>query len=321
MRRNFIFGGLTLLLLVVFVFGLLEISVRIVQYRGMNFDIEMWKYAKDIKQQSANYDIAHEHRPNSSAFLMGTQVDINSKKLRDQEHSYEKTPGTRRVLMLGDSLTFGWGVRFADTTSQLIEERLNRSGGPWEVINAGVGNYNTSQEVAYYLAEGQRYEPDVVVLNYFINDAEPTPRQRDNLFLRWSYAYVYLSGRFDILMRQLSERGDWRDYYHGLYAPDQPGWKVAAASIRTLAETVRSTGARLIIANYPELHDLRTYPFPEVSDSLARLAGEIGAEFIDLTDSVRGREETSLWVHPEDAHPNGLANRLFSDALVPLIEK
>ena len=84
------------------------------------------------------------------------------------------------MLMLGDSLTFGWGVRIEDTPAKMIERTLNEgSAAPrFEVINAGVGNYNTVQEVIYFLDKGQNLNPDVVVLNYFINDAEPTPLKK-----------------------------------------------------------------------------------------------------------------------------------------------
>ena len=72
--------------------------------------------------------------------------------------------------MLGDSLTFGWGVPFGETTAKRLHMMLiNDStppygrGDPVEVINAGVGNYNPAMEVAWFFDEGVKYRPDVVV--------------------------------------------------------------------------------------------------------------------------------------------------------------
>src|SRR5712691_3905723 len=76
------------------------------------------------------------------------------------------------IAMLGDSLTVGWGVPVDDTFAKRIERMYAAAGIDAEVINFGVGNYNTVQEVQAFLAQGYRYRPDVVVLNYFVNDAE-----------------------------------------------------------------------------------------------------------------------------------------------------
>src|ERR1043166_7044657 len=87
----------------------IELAVRAVIDDGMQFDLEMWKYARDVKQVADDPLTGHGHRPNSQARLMGVDVRINSKGLREREIPYERTPSTRRILMLGDSFTEGWG--------------------------------------------------------------------------------------------------------------------------------------------------------------------------------------------------------------------
>src|SRR5438552_3128600 len=90
----------------------IEVSNRAFIDNGMQYDLEMWKYARDLKQIAKNPLIGHEHRPNSEARLMGVDVKINSKGLRDREIPYERTPSVVRIMMLGDSFTEGWGVAF-----------------------------------------------------------------------------------------------------------------------------------------------------------------------------------------------------------------
>src|SRR5262245_37180686 len=89
---------------------LMEGAARWLLDDGMNFSVEMWKYASDIKQISANPEIGHEHRPGTSGVYMSVPVAINSMGLRDRELNPAHSVGTIRTLMLGDSLTFGWGV-------------------------------------------------------------------------------------------------------------------------------------------------------------------------------------------------------------------
>src|SRR5262245_34795474 len=189
-------------------FGL-ELLTRVVADDGMQFDLEMWKYARDVKQVAADPLIGHEHAPNRQARLMGVDFRTNAQGLRDREIPIDRVPGKLRIAMLGDSLTVGWGVPFEDTFSKRIERLYAAAGTDVEVINFGVGNYNTVQEVQAFLTNGQRYRPNVVVLNYFVNDAEPlTPASAPSALTRACYACVFVAGRIDGLMRQFFGRMD-----------------------------------------------------------------------------------------------------------------
>jgi lysophospholipase L1-like esterase len=282
---------------------------------GMNFDIEMRNYAR-IKQPAADGRPGHEHRPNSRAHLMGVDVEINALGLRDDIESVAKPRGVRRVVMLGDSLTFGWGVPAAETTSELLQATLNARGDGWryEVVNMGVGNSNTEMQVAVFANLGRRLSPDAVVLNYFINDAEPTPHANPNPLARYSNAYVYFGGRVDALLRRLTVRADWQDYYRGLYEADGGNARVGR-SIADLGRMTAEDGIPLLIIHYPELHVLAPYPFERVAAWLSGQATAVRAGFVDLTPAVADLPPQTLWVHPADAHPNGTANRRFAAAL------
>jgi len=192
----------TLVSLVIAAFGL-ELLTRFVVDDGMQFDLEMWKYARDVKQVAADPLIGHEHAPNRQARLMGVDFRTNAQGLRDREYSFERVPGKLRIAMLGDSLTVGWGVPVEDTFAKRIERMYAAAGIDAEVINFGVGNYNTVQEVQAFLATGHRYRPDVVVLNYFVNDAELLePARSPSSLMRACYACVFLAGRGDAVVRQ-----------------------------------------------------------------------------------------------------------------------
>lgn len=299
-----------------------EVGVRVFADDGMQFDLEMWKYTRLAKDVSANPRLGHEHKPNVSAHLMGVDISVNAQKLRGNGVSLERVPGKARIMMLGDSITFGWGVPFEETFPRRLERMLDADGIKSEVINAGVGNYNTIMEVEYFLNEGRRYRPDVVVLNYFINDAEPVPVYGNNGWLaRNSYAYAYLSSRLDVLNRQLSRRQDWGAYYAGLYEGDAPGWRAAAGRIDALAEYCRRNDIKLLIVNIPELRDLKNYRFTRVQNLLREAAKRNQVPYLDLLGSVRGIDETKLWVSRPDPHPNGYANELFAKAMFPKIRK
>ena len=288
---------------------------------GMQFDLEMWRYSREIKRQSANPAIGHEHRPGSRAHLMGVDVAISSQGLRDREFPLTPPPGRTRIMMLGDSLTFGWGVPGDKTWSKRLEQMLRQAGYDAEVINTGVGNYNTEMEAAWFLERGVQFKPHYVVLNYFINDAEPTPRYGSNLLAEHSRAYVYFASRIDAAVRQagVGERTDWQSYYAGLY--NEENLRRVNAAFARLAEYCRAHGIPLIVANYPELRNPRAYPFPQVNQAVEKLARDNHLGYVDMLPAVREMDPPSLWVTRPDPHPSVAAHEAFARELYRLFEK
>jgi lysophospholipase L1-like esterase len=316
MKREHAFWSLMVIGTLVVAAVMIELFVRVVIDNGMQFDLEMWKYASEVKQVAANPLIGHQHRPGSRAHLMGVDVAINSKGLRDREFSYERTPGTLRILMLGDSFTEGWGVALADTFSKRLEQLYAARGVKAEVINAGVGNYGTVMEVNYFLDEGRKYDPDIVVLNFTFNDAEPVPHYTtENPLLRFCEACVYLVGRADTLMREAELRSNWKNYYLGLYADDAPGWRDAKAALAQLASYTRAHHQKLLVASLPDLHQLDPYPLQGITDLAQQVAQDNGADFVDVLPALKTEPPLTLWVTPTDPHPNAKANALIAEAL------
>lgn len=84
---------------------------------------------------------------------------INSKGLRDDETNYEKPEGTFRIVVIGDSNTFGYGVPIEKHFTSLLEGYFKDV----EVINMGVNAYGVDQELIFLRSEGFRYKPDLVL--------------------------------------------------------------------------------------------------------------------------------------------------------------
>jgi lysophospholipase L1-like esterase len=263
--------------------------------------------------------MGHEHTPNTEAFLMGVDIKINSQGLRDREIPLERTPGTGRIIMLGDSLVLGWGVQFDDILSKRLERKFAADGHPVEVINAGVGNYNSIQEVEYYLTRGYKFHPDLVVLNFDCNDAEPVPSYADNNFFeRNSELVVVAKAALDKFMRKSGAILTWDQYYLSLFGNgDTPGWAAAKAAIHKLAVATRAQGAQLVIVHWPELHDVKNYRLQKIIDLAREEADAEGVPFIDLLQAVKGMDSSKLWLTEPDPHPNTYTQGLYTDYLYP----
>lgn len=110
---------------------------------------------------------------NYRGWFAGVPVEINSLGFRDsREYALEKSPRTFRILVLGDSVTFGHGAISTTTYPYLLEQRLRqwRPDVEWQVWNLGVPGYNTRTELEYLREVGPRYRPDLVVVGFFAND-------------------------------------------------------------------------------------------------------------------------------------------------------
>jgi lysophospholipase L1-like esterase len=314
----------TLLLTVAILLGcvFLEVALRVIFYHSTDFSMEMWKYAVKLKRPVTNPDLSFSHAPNRSAFLMGVPVSINSEGLRDREFSLEKPSGVYRVMMLGDSTTFGWGVKQEDTAAKFLERKLNgdlpAGYNRAEVMNTGVGNYDTVQEVTYYETIGWKFHPDLVVLVFFINDPEPVPIEKKGFLIDSSYLIAFATNRFDGLLRHAGARPDWKTYYASLYGDDRPGFQACKNALISLANSTRSHDAKLLVAILPELHQINgdTYPFKAAHQKIEAVMAGQNVPVVELIDGLkdRGPEET-LWVTVLDDHPNAKANDLISDEL------
>jgi lysophospholipase L1-like esterase len=289
-----------------------ELLLRVYLIDHTVYDIEMVRYATLIKVESPNPLIGHEHRPNASAELMDVSVRTNSDGLRDVDHS--EAHGDRyRIIFLGDSLTFGWGVNEAETFTSHLEAALNER-SPTEIINFGTGNYNTEQEVNLFLEKGLKYHPDKVVVFYFINDAEPTPKKAPFAFLYESRLVTLAWSRLHALESHLGGRqNNYRTYYADLYQPEAPGWQRARAALLRLRDVCAERGIELQVVVLPELHELQAYPFKKEHEAVVSYLRGIGVPVLDLTPMFNNETDPMrLWVAPDDAHPNAVAHELIA---------
>jgi hypothetical protein len=120
--------------------------------------------------------------PGSSLRVDRGEFDItfhyNSHGLRGPDRDYERPPGVRRVLLLGDSFGEGYYVKEHDTARAVLERLLAREAGcgKWQVINGCTAGYSTDQEYLFYRDEGHRYGAELVVVLLYHNDLDHNTR-------------------------------------------------------------------------------------------------------------------------------------------------
>jgi hypothetical protein len=315
LKNTLLFVVVTLLCLLA-----LEPMTWLLVDNGTTYELEMWKYATEVKQRDYRPDIGHAHRPNAHAQLMNEDVRTDSHGFRSPEIPATAPPGVARIAFSGDSIAMGWGVAEKDTIPLQVLAGLRAQGRKVDGFNLGVGNYNTAQELAVYKDKGSKMKPDIIVLIYFINDGEPMPIYDDHNWLEeHSEAYVVMKYRFDAIMRSSGEVPDWKKYYRDLYKDDAPGWKKTQEAIAGFAKVAKEEGIQLIVVHVPELHELKPYPFADVTAKVRGAVEAQGIPFVDLLPTVENLNPPSLWVTVPDPHPNGVADIAMSKGIVPAL--
>src|SRR3989344_39134 len=94
-------------------------------------------------------------------------VKINSFGLRDNDYNTRLSPNVKKILLLGDSMTFGYGVEQENSYPEILE---TLAGGNYTFINSGVGGYSPDVEYIYLKEKGLKFNPDIIILGLYIGN-------------------------------------------------------------------------------------------------------------------------------------------------------
>jgi lysophospholipase L1-like esterase len=252
----------------------------------------------------------------------------NSHGLRDRDRP-AKPPGTKRVLVVGDSYTWGYAVTEEEAYPQAAERLLKERGRPdIEVINGGMPDYNSRQERQLLEQLLPIYEPDAVFLAYVVNDAEPStampvpPEETYRHARSW-----FLTEAADRLNRRVfrrrllpSAKDNVGSSYLDGFEEGSVKWRDSREAIREMRDLAAAAGIPFTVLILPDVtQDLDDrYHWRPIHDAVVRWGGELNIPTFDLLNEFRGRDHQTLLV-PWDGHPNAEAHAEFATFLVARI--
>ncbi len=197
---------------------LLEGGIRIARPQ----DFSYWD-SHTFRRLQSTYPHFVENIPNSRARFIGVPIAINSLGLRGDEVTVPKPPHTIRVMAVGDSVTFGYGIRMEDTYEKVLEERLNQDaprGMRYEVLNSGTLGGSLGDYLHFLNEKAAILQPDVVLIGLSLNDIllysesgavsetgaqwhggrMPLARRSSHFLLRHSQLYLFCYARLKSLL-------------------------------------------------------------------------------------------------------------------------
>lgn len=268
--------------------------------------------------------------------------DVNPSGFRGPAFT-PKPAGGFRVIFLGDSFTFGEGVRNEDTFPEVTARLLRKDGRRAESCNLGVSGYNTTQEADVLKIFGFDLKPDVVVLGYTLNDAEPPLFQIDPVSgepvrrarettievesqpLRPPDSLLYRLRLAQLVWQTVERRqaaGQTLDYYRSLNAPTNPGRIESDRALHEIISLCREHDVPCIVVMFPLLYRLSDdYPLKDVHERVGQVVRQAGGTFIDLLSALKGQDPGTLIVHPTDQHPNEKVHAIAARLIAQEIER
>ena len=283
-----------------------------------------------IVRLSPDPRIVYELAPGLDVTFLGVPLRTNAFGFRGPAVPPARTRPAVRIVGLGDSVMFGWGVREEDTYLARLAEGL-RAAHPevaWEVVNTAVPGYNTVMEVETLEAKGLRFDPDVVVLNFVGNDLglpnfveeRPDPLDPGRSFLldfvmsrlrRKDEPGPRLVGVSPEARRFLGEADLSRvpSRYRGLVGLD--AWRGAMQRLSALAD---AHGFSVVVLAHPDAfgfvrEETRALGFPLVETGAAVRAWAAGHGLDSIT-------RPPLAVTDGDPHPSPIGHQIIADALL-----
>jgi lysophospholipase L1-like esterase len=323
--KEYLYMLITVVLLLVFAEGVM----RMLSFFSPIYDLEMIDYAQKLKRSSDIPGLSHEHIPNSSARLMGHEVILNSMGHRSPELSKSKHDSEKRVHFIGSSMIMGWGVPQESTIPMLTAQSLEKSvpniknGYSYVAANAGVGNYNAVYSVKKFAQQVEQVKPDLVIFQYYINDAEPDPTGRDNTLFKYSYLAAFSYLRFRSIWAVRSETLD--QYYNNLYRPDSPTLIQTKKALQQAKTICKQRNIPLIALLIPEMHDLsENSPYIPIYKTIESLFTDLEIPLVNPLYELResfGDRPNRAWVALDDPHPSAEAHKIIADKLVGFLGK
>jgi lysophospholipase L1-like esterase len=277
------------------------------------------------------------------------RMHINSLGFRDDELAPQKAEGEYRILVLGDSITWGDYIDAEEVYVERAQQHLRAAlpGRKIEVINAGVGDVGLAEEIAILEERGLGVSPDLVVVAFYLNDSRPPwgftgelgsrgwlrrhsllaetvykqlkvrawLREGGEDRVRWANARTTMNwraSREELLKFAELARFDWGAAW------DASSWELVdreLARLRALSERHRF---RVAVVCFPVLYQVYADFVEDAPQrTMEAKARALGFEYFDLLPVLREHKTENLYF--DHCHPREDANAMIGRAMAEFL--
>jgi hypothetical protein len=257
-------------------------------------------------------------------------VHENNAGFRGRPFTPVKPDGVYRIAIVGDSFTYGNGIRQEDRYSDLLQGRLPSH---FEVLNFGVAGANTPEHRQLVQHLLPAIQPDFILVQWFVNDVEDDDsagrpvfhslmpnRHAHNWLNDASALYTVANMQWAETQVALGLTTSYVDYLkHRLGDPNSPDSVRDRELLRDTISTAQQAHVPIGIVLFPDtsvpIDD--HYPFGYLHDRVLDVCAERGITCLDLrADFAKIKDRQSLWANQLDHHPSGKANAIAAERIL-----
>ena len=260
-------------------------------------------------------------------------IRYNKYGYRDYEYNLKKKEGVFRIIVLGDSQTFGHGIKDLNNTwVKKLEKKLIESVGNTsiEVLSISGPGWNSDTYLYELFKKSFKFNPDLVILAYYHNDI-PFPISLNcdssdrkitpdiNIF-QSSKLVSFINFRINRLLEKIGEKPRYSDCLNQAY--DSIGWEMNKFYLDIMGLSLSIKKIHFMITVIPLIHQLDSnYPLAGPHKKLKEFSIKRNIEFLDFyEEGFKNLNPSNLKVSKTDHHLNKNAGDIMADVLFEKIK-
>lgn len=311
---------------------------------------------------SAEYIIKARYGLPVNRFIKGNVVTyghrvVNNKyQFRERDFATPKPKGVYRIMVLGDSLTWGPGLAVQERYTKLLEDYLNKEflGIKIEVLNFGLIAASTIQERDVLKVFKDLVEPDLIIVGFCLND--PQPKEQDyseekakfdatsgKIFRLMSHflrrlGLTYISDMLDKAVFMFANKigiiPSWQVALQRTYEKNSKEWICfgsALREIKKMSDSMHLPAPIFSVLNQGTYADKPTdYRNPDENLKLylkwwhqaEKEAADAGFKTCNFEKEIANQlSEEPLSINELDVHPSARLNHLYAQKLFQIIKR
>jgi lysophospholipase L1-like esterase len=339
LKKTFIAGIVIMTSLLLTLFAL-ELMVRVFHKFKYNPKPKVKLPISRTYKFSEDKHLLFELKPNSMAEIKGIKFIINSFGFRDKKYSLKKRK--KRIIFVGDSITYGWDVNLNDTYHKQFEKSINSQGYEVDVMGMGVVGYNIFQEFHLIKKKALRFNPDMIILQICPNDFQRRmaikrnkvgnkftlipyhdvsipfvikKSQLTHFLMEKSHLYKFLNQRLYSLLKKMNHDYTPEDVF--LFAE-----KKSFKYLNKINHLLKNRGIHFAVVMFPYRKMNKTYRFSTLRAKMHHHLKKHRIPFIDLYTEFNSSDKNKIWI--DRIHPNAdgykIAAKKLENLIIPFIE-
>jgi lysophospholipase L1-like esterase len=261
--------------------------------------------------------------------------------IRSPYETLQKDTGVVRIVVIGDSYTWGDKIASSDSTwpAQLEQQlRQRRPHARSEVINLARNGFTTVNGAEMLRRLGWQFEPDIVLVQFYLNDILPSGPDFVRHYSPWLFPRAWLLpqryrhgplGRSALLHTiegtltglRHGDRAAQAETWAALYHERGAEWNALVDALSEMGRAAADRDVPIVLVLFPDfipgMQEGVDPPFQSIHDQVTRAASAAGFSILDLTPHYlrEGGDLRRWWATAYDAHPNEAANRFAAQKL------